>query len=147
MTAALITPPAVEPVTLIEAKAHLRLDHEDDDDLVSALLAAARMHIEALTRRVMIEQVWRVYRDGWPAGGTLTLPLGPVTAVTAVVVYAADGTPTTLPPSAYMLDLASVPARLSLRAAMANAPGRALNGIEIDITVGFSRCRSRCARR
>jgi uncharacterized phiE125 gp8 family phage protein len=55
MTAALITGPALEPVSLDDAKAHLRLDTDDDDVLVGAAICAARLHVEAATRRVFIE--------------------------------------------------------------------------------------------
>ena len=73
MTAALITPPALEPVSLADAKAHLRLDTDDDDQLVTAAIVAARVHVEALTRRLLIEQGWRVYLDRWPRKRIVTL--------------------------------------------------------------------------
>lgn len=136
MTAALITPPAVEPIALADAKAHLRIDSGDDDALLTAALVAARVHVEALTRRVLIEQGWRLYRDAWPPDRTLTVGLAPLISVDAVTVYDADGDPSVLAEDAYTVDAVSVPGRIVL-AASALPPGRAVNGIEIDVTAGY----------
>lgn len=135
MTALLIDPPAIEPVTLAEAKAHLRLTGSDDDDYVAAMITAARLHVESATRRLLIDQTWRFYRDDWPPGGRLDLPIAPVTAVTAVTVYDDAGEPTVLAPGAWLLDAAAVPARLVFTAPRPE-PGRPINGIEIDVVAG-----------
>jgi uncharacterized phiE125 gp8 family phage protein len=138
MTAALITPPAIEPVTLIAAKAHLRVEISDDDDLIGALITAARVHVEVATRRVMITQSWRIYRDDWPPSGMIDLRITPLQSVDAVIVYDISGNPTTLPPGAYQVDKTSVPARLVLKQPITTvAPGQLINGIEIDVTAGY----------
>jgi hypothetical protein len=60
MTSTLIAAPGEEPVTLAEAKAFCRIDVDDDDALVSALIASARLHVEAMTGRALVEQTWRL---------------------------------------------------------------------------------------
>lgn len=137
MTAALITPPAVEPVLLAEAKAHLRLDHSDDDLVVSALLVAARSLIESRLGTLMIRQGWRFYLDRWPASGMVRLPLGPLVSVDRITVYGASGEPAELAPAQYRVDTAGDPPRIALAPGTVLAPGVAINGIEIDVTVGF----------
>ena len=63
MASILLTGPAVEPITLAEVRSHLRVQHDDDDDIFSALIAGARVHIETQTRRALINQSWRLTRD------------------------------------------------------------------------------------
>ncbi len=138
MVAALITPPAIEPVTLIAAKAFLRVEITDDDDLIGALITAARVHVEAATRRVLITQSWRLYRDDWPLSGLIEIRIAPLQSVDAVIVYDVNGNPSTLPASSYQVDLTSVPARLILKQPITTvAPGQLINGIEIDVTAGY----------
>lgn len=136
MTVLLTVPPALEPVSLEEAKAHLRLDGNGDDDYVSALIVAARLQVETAIRRVLIDQTWRIYRDDWPPDGLVDLPVSPVRSIVEIVVYDADGEPTTLAPTAWKLDAASSPARLKL-IGTGPSPGRPLNGIEIDVVAGW----------
>ena len=136
MTAILIDPPAIEPVTLAEAKAHLRLTGTDDDDYVAAMITAARIQVETATRRVLIEQTWRIFRDDWPADGTIDIAVAPVVSVAAVTVYDAEGEPTVLAPTTWRLDAASSPARLQLVGATP-IPGRTMNGVEIDVVAGY----------
>ncbi|TBW40990.1 hypothetical protein EYW49_02205 [Siculibacillus lacustris] len=136
MPVLLITPPALEPVLLAEAKAHLRIDSGDDDDYLAAMITAARMQVETAIRRVLIDQTWRVWRDDWPGDGRLTLPVAPVRSIAEIVVYDADGRPETLPPAAWTLDAASVPARLVFTTPPP-ARLRRMNGLEIDLVAGY----------
>jgi uncharacterized phiE125 gp8 family phage protein len=136
MTVALITPPASEPVSLSEAKAHLRLDGEDDDQLVTALIVSARVHVEAATRRLFIEQGWRLYLDAWPKRRIVKIPLAPLIAVDAVTVYDAAGAPVVVDADDYEVDAVGQPGRVVLSSPVP-AAGRKVNGIEIDVTAGY----------
>ena len=62
------TPPAVEPVSLAEAKLYLRLedDFTNDDDLVSSLITAGREAVEAFTARSLIVKGYRQSLDSFP---------------------------------------------------------------------------------
>src|SRR5215813_11576117 len=75
MSAILLTAPALEPVSLDEARAFLRVEHHDDDEVIAALIAGARLHVEAATRRALITQSWRLDFDAWPQDGRLALPI------------------------------------------------------------------------
>lgn len=55
----LVTPPAGEPVSLAEAKQHLRVDGGDDDLLIGSLITAARQAAETKTGRQLITARWK----------------------------------------------------------------------------------------
>jgi uncharacterized phiE125 gp8 family phage protein len=137
MTATLLTGPALEPVSLLDVKAHLRVDHDDDDALLTAAIVSARVHVEAAIRRVLIEQTWRIHLDRWPRKRIFRVPVAPLIAVDAVRVRDAEGGSTLVDADDYEVDVASVPGRLVLAAAAPSPPGRAVNGIEIDVTAGY----------
>jgi uncharacterized phiE125 gp8 family phage protein len=136
MTALVTRPPAVEPVTLAEARAQMRVSDAGEDALIERLIAAARAHVEQLTRRALISQGWRLYLDDWPAGRIVHLPVAPVVSVETVIVYDDDGLPVVLDDGDVTLERAGEPPRLKL-AAGAPAGLRGFNGIEIDFTVGY----------
>lgn len=69
MTSILLTGPAIEPISLEETKTFLRIEHNDEDELIAALIAGARSHIEAQTQTALITQDWRVVLDAWPQRG------------------------------------------------------------------------------
>ena len=134
MPLVLVTPPLQEPVSLAEAKAWLRLDTSDEDDLIAALITSARLVVETTTRRALIAQGWRLILDGWPPDA-LRLPLAPFIALGGIVVTAADGSVQTVQPAQYSLDASPEAARLALACGLA-AP-RSIAGIAIDFTVGY----------
>lgn len=80
----LIAPPRTEPVTLEEAKLHLRVDGAEEDSLITALITAARQKAEEYTRRAFITQTWELAVDA--AYGVLYLHRPPVQAVEAITV-------------------------------------------------------------
>ena len=137
MSSILLSGPALEPVTLDEAKAYLRVEHDDDDDVIAALIAGARVHVEAQTRRALITQSWRLIRDSWPASGRISILPAPLRALVAARVYQLDGSTQAIATAAFVADLAAAPAVLSFAAGALPAPGRVIAGIELDVEVGY----------
>jgi uncharacterized phiE125 gp8 family phage protein len=84
------TEPAVEPVTLAEAKAHCRVDIDDDNAYLSTLISAARLYVEDILDISMITTVWEARYDCFPLW-ELTLPRPPMAAQTVTVIYRDEG--------------------------------------------------------
>ncbi|MDB5512496.1 MAG: uncharacterized protein JWR08_1979 [Enterovirga sp.] len=136
MNPILVAGPAVEAVSLVDLKAHLRLDGTDEDGPLLGLLVAARRCLEAATRLAFVAQTWRLHLDAWPPQGRLALPVAPVLAVAAIRVNPASGPAVTVAPDTYGLDAARDPAALVLDGTVP-APGLPRGGIEIDLSCGF----------
>jgi hypothetical protein len=131
---AVTVPPEVEPVTLDEAKNHLRLDLDftDEDDDITAMITVARKEAEDHTSRCLIAQTLIMYLDGFPAGtrpwhsghhvypgsisleaylihgarrtGVIQIPKAPLTSVDFIKYVDTTGTQQTLDPSLYQVD-------------------------------------------
>jgi len=132
----LIAGPAVEPVTLAQMRAYLRLDDDAEDDLVAALIKAARLVVEAAAGRQLVEQSWRLTLDRWPCRRAVLLPLSPLIRIEHIRVFDRFGAPADLAAALYRAERASDPPRIVVESA-APEPGLAAQGIEIDIVVGF----------
>jgi uncharacterized phiE125 gp8 family phage protein len=111
----LTTAPASEPVTLAEAKAHLRIEHTLDDTYIEVLIAAARQHVEAHCWRGLITQTWELVLEQFPDDTIgVVLPKGRVASITSVKYIDTDGVEQTCAADVYDLDNDSEPSRLLL---------------------------------
>lgn len=110
----LITPPAVEPVTLEQVRAYLRLDddHTLEDDLLRILIASAREQAEKRTGRRFITQVRDMVLDAFPPDGEairLHSELVPAQEVVHLQYLDRNGTVHTVPAADYALDTVNLP--------------------------------------
>jgi uncharacterized phiE125 gp8 family phage protein len=128
--------PAVEPVSVPEMRAHLRLDDVCEDELIAALVTAARLLVEASSRRILVEQRWRMRLDRWPVRRLVMLPLSPLIAVERIRVWDGTGVAADLAADLYEADAAGDPPRVQV-SALAPEPGRASGGIEIELRAGY----------
>lgn len=127
-----ITAPASEPITLAEAKLHCKIDTDADDARITSFIAAARMVAEMRTNRALITQTREAKFSDWPGTDdngmprVFRLPGAPLTSVTSVKYYDADGTEQTLASTVYDVLTASEPGEVVLK------PGQSWPAIQID---------------
>lgn len=111
MRISVVTAASEYPVTLAEAKAHLRVDDTNEDDLILALIGAATDWAEQYCRRSFMAQTLRLTMDQFPSD-EICIPRNPVQSVSSVKYVDQTGTQQTLSTSLYDIDLTE-PARIA----------------------------------
>jgi len=124
----IINPPTEEPVSLAEAKAHLRVDFSDDDSLITSLIIAARQAAETLTGRQLTTARWKQVLDGFPGPSLMGVPAGrvftlpghailiakvPVQSVVSIDYLDMGSVVQTMAANTYAVDAACEPARIT----------------------------------
>lgn len=101
-----VTEPAVEPITLAEAKYHCRVDLEsyDEDTEIEGLITGARRQAEAQLKRYLITQTVDLRLDEFPYW---EIKLPPAQSITAITYYDASGVEQTMSASLYLADTSS----------------------------------------
>lgn len=125
-------PPASEPVSVADAKAHSRISIDADDGMVAGYITAARQYAEKATRRALLTQSWRLALRYWPGRGRwsdasdyykknfIELPRPPLQSITSFTYADVNGATAHMTASYnsaagnYILDTESEPGRIYL---------------------------------
>jgi uncharacterized phiE125 gp8 family phage protein len=139
MRPVLITSPAALPVTLAAMKEHLRVSHDDEDDLIEAYIDAAVAYLDGwsgILGRCIAEQTWAVKMSGFPSSRRLSLPFPDVSSV--MLQYYSNGALETVSASLYRLQEDGRSAWLELDddASWPTADDRA-DAVTATMTAGF----------
>ena len=139
MALTIVTAPTIEPVTLTEARQHLRIDALDEDDLILSFIKAATKYSENTQNRAYMDQTWDLTLDIFPNGDIINIPLPPLQSVSSVTYYGTGGTSNTLTASTYYVDTNSEPGRLSLayNEVWPNEALRPVNGVVVRFLAGY----------
>lgn len=149
----LITPPTSEPVTLVEAKQHLKVDFSDDDLLIGAMITAAREYAEMKTQRQLVTAQWKLVLDSFPGPSLIGVPFGvpyslpghailinktPLLTVDAITYLDMSSTRQTMPPADYAVESTSEPARVTpVFGKIWPIPLPQIGAVEVDFTSGY----------
>lgn len=93
MLLSLATPPSAYPVTVEEAKAHLRIEHALDDTYIGTLIAAVTAELDGRQgwlRRALITQTWDYALPRFPVARRICIPFPPLQSVTSIKYFDAD---------------------------------------------------------
>lgn len=131
-------PSTEEPLTLDDAKAHLRVDFTAEDPYIAGLISAARGWIEQETAQALATQDWELTLDAFPPyTHPIELQIAPIQSVLSVKYTPYGGTEQTWPPDNYVVDVFSRPGRI---APVSGWPGDQLvplNGVRIALRCGY----------
>lgn len=133
--------PAVLPISVAEAKAHLRVEHDEDDAMIGAMLAAAVARLDGwsgILGRCLIEQQWTLPLRRFPSAPGIALPF-PDVSVATIGYHPADGSTETEFPSANWWLVETTASSAILLASGASWPATAdrPNAVMMTMTVGY----------
>jgi uncharacterized phiE125 gp8 family phage protein len=136
---------ATEPVTLADAKNHLRIDSDitQDDALLAVLIGAARRYAESWTNRSFITQTWRLTLDCFPALSAremagIQLERGNVLSVQSVNYRDLTRTNQVMPSTDYLVDIATNPGRITPQfGKIWPIPVPEIASVWVDFTAGY----------
>lgn len=131
--------PTHEPVSLEDARTHLRITDTASDAEIQRLIKAARNHVQNLCGRKLITQTLVQRLDKWPSNNKdLLLDSPPVQSVTSVKYLDTNGDQQTWSADDYTVDIYATPARLRPVYGEMWPTIRATNNtIEITYIVGY----------
>ena len=131
--------PATMPVSLAEAKAHLRVDHDDQDDLITAQIRAATAWLDGyagILGRALVTQTWR--QDFVGFADHLALPISPVIAIVSISYFDVGNVQQTLDPGLYDLFANARGAHVALRPGQSwPATFHRADAVSIAFTAGY----------
>jgi len=108
-----VTPATTNPITLTEAKTHLKVDTTADDTFITNLIKSATSSAEEYTNRFFITTTIQQYGDKWDDISNLFK--SPVHSVSHIKYVDPDGTLQTLSTNVYFVDDVNKPARIGLK--------------------------------
>lgn len=141
----LIAGPAIEPITLAEARLHLRLDddgdspaaHPDDPWLATVGIPAARQYCEGWTERALAVQTLELALDAFPTA-EIELARPPLIAIDSIIYVDANSTPQTISAANYVVDTYQEPGWvLPATTYVWPATAAVINAVKIRYSAGY----------
>ncbi len=128
--------PAIEPFTVTDLKLFARIDHDDEDTLLSGFITATRSAAKEYINRALLDQTIQLSYEWWPDCAELVRP--PLISVTKVETVDEEGVATTYAATNYYVD-SHEPARLRIKngASPPENTDRFSSGFRIEYKAGY----------
>lgn len=140
MAIKIIKPSEVEPITIEEAKKHLRISDSDEDIIVGSMIKQAKEFCEDFQNRKYITQTLELVMDSFPREGYLNFSnCSPIQSVESIKYYDSAGEEHIFDESNYIIDTDSFINRIVLRnyKRWPSITLQKVNGVKIRFIAGF----------
>jgi uncharacterized phiE125 gp8 family phage protein len=140
----MIIPPTEEPLSLAEAKIHLKVDGSDEDLTLPGLIKQAREYCEGYQNKRYITQTLEAYLDNFPCGNIEFRECSPVQSITSITYTDKDGKDTIFDSANYSLDNVAFVNEVYLNYGK-NWPSitlKPINGVKIRFIAGYGNAAS-----
>lgn len=129
--------PAENPISLNEAKDHLRVDSTADDSLINGLISAGTAYFQNTYGIALVSGTYQHTRN--TLANEMELPLSPVQSINSVVLTDKDDVETTVGSDVYLLDTSHEPNRVRLRIdkSWPTLDLRVTGGVAIEFVAGY----------
>lgn len=132
----ILTEQDFEPVSLEEAKLHLRVDQSEEDAYITALINAARVSCENYTGVHFVRKTVKEYHAYFPYEFTLRVPN--VDSVSTVAYIDENGDSQTFPTTNVDIDTESLQCRITVKDEYSwPSVDDVYNAVSIEYTVGY----------
>jgi len=132
--------PGTEPLSITDAKAHLRIDTTDEDAYIDCLIIASRQFAETFMKRSIIDQTWTLFLDRFPSDDQCIQLPNPRLSSVASVKYnqEVDGLQVVFDAAKYIVDVNREPGRIALAFDQIwPDTRRQINAVEIEFVAGY----------
>lgn len=139
MALKLITASSNYPVSLEEAKAHLNVDFNDDDELIDIYRKAATEEAERFTGQALIDQTWDMILDAFPVGA-ISIPKPPLIELVGLFYRDSAGVEQEFAGAGYILDQGSDREKARLTLAYGGTwptPQAVANAVRLRFRTGY----------
>lgn len=140
MSVKIIKPPLVEPITIEEAKQHLRISDDEEDIIVGSMIKQAREFCEDFQNRKYITQTLELVIDYFPREKYIAFnSCLPIQSIESIKYYDVDGEEHIFDESNYIVDTDSFINRIVLRnyKQWPSISLQRVNGVRIRFVAGF----------
>lgn len=109
-----VVQPLIEPITVAELKLFARIDHDDEDDLLSGFIEAVRNATEEYLGRSLINRTILLTLDNWSCN-EVDLPMPPMVSITSVTTINESDVETVYSSDNYFVDTNSYRGRIVIK--------------------------------